>query len=301
MGGEVFGGLQAALLESSALALAEQRAAAGWPPHHAPDYAHGHPASVYYEVPLGHPDAADPAPAGPHRRPHPTAGTQPVHHGGASVRSSGHGTIDSRASITGRSQAGWSSPPTHPVPPVVHVDSRDYGTGGTSSTPSVAGTTVSSSTRPTSSTGGRPLPSISEATVAPPPALTATDISRIVVETLAASASAAPSPAAATATKVPAPHSSFKFPIFDGTEDKYVAFSRSVTQSLEMPCFDPGSDALVTTDANKTQSAQLRNCLYAALTKVAVARFDDRDDLKFKGFEMIAILREAYAPTGDDY
>ena len=99
---------------------------------------------------------------------------------------------------------------------------------------------------------------------------------------------------------MPAPHSSFKFPIFDGTEDKYVAFSRSVTQSLEMPCFDPGSDALVTTDANKTQSAQLRNCLYAALTKAAVARFDDRDDLKFKGFEMVSILREAYAPTGDD-
>merc|ERR1712194_494625 len=26
----------------------------------------------------------------------------------------------------GRSQAGWSLPPAHPVSPVVHVDSRDY-------------------------------------------------------------------------------------------------------------------------------------------------------------------------------
>ena len=60
---------------------------------------------------------------------------------------------------------------------------------------------------------------------------------------------------------MPAPHSSFKFPIFDGTKDKYVAFGRSVTQSLEMPCFDPGSNVLVTTDANKIQSVQLRNCL----------------------------------------
>ena len=42
-----------------------------------------------------------------------------------------------------------------------------------------------------------------------------------------------------------------------------------------MPYFNPGSNTLVTTDANKTQSAQLRNCLYAALTKAIVAWFDD--------------------------
>ena len=83
------------------------------------------------------------------------------------------------------------------------------------------------------------------------------DITCIVAETLAASAPAAP--AAATATKVPAPHNSFKFPNFNGTEDKWIAFSRSVSQFLEMPCFNPGSDTLVTTDANKTQSLQLRN------------------------------------------
>ena len=68
MGGKVFSGLQAALLESSALALAEERATVRWLSHHAPDYAHGDPAGGLYEVPLGHPDAAVPAPVGPHHR-----------------------------------------------------------------------------------------------------------------------------------------------------------------------------------------------------------------------------------------
>ena len=31
----------------------------------------------------------------------------------------------------------------------------------------------------------------------------------------------------------------------------------------------------------------------------AASHFDDRDDLKFWGFKMVAILREAYAPNGD--
>ena len=114
------------------------------------------------------------------------------------------------------------------------------------------------------------------------------DGARIFAESLAATAPTAPT--AVTATKVPAPYSSFKFPNFNDTEDKWVAFSRSVTQSLEMPCFAPGSDTLVTIDTNKAQSAQLRNCLYATLTKAAVAWFDNRDNLKFKGFKMIAIL-----------
>ena len=82
------------------------------------------------------------------------------------------------------------------------------------------------------------------------------DVARIVAETPAASPPAAP--AAVTATKVPTPQNSFKFPNFDGTDDKWVAFSRSVTKSLEMPCFNPGSDTHVTTDAKKTQNAQLQ-------------------------------------------
>ena len=67
-----------------------------------------------------------------------------------------------------------------------------------------------------------------------------------------------------------------------------------------MPCFAPGSDELVTTASNAVQSAQLRNALFAALSKSAASHFDDRNDLKFRGFEMVAILREAYAPAGDD-
>ena len=88
---------------------------------------------------------------------------------------------------------------------------------------------------------------------APPQELTALDVAHIVAEGIAAATSAT------ATTKVPAPHSSFNFLNFDDTEDKWVAFSRSVTQPLEMPCFTPGSDTLLTTNANKTQSAQLRN------------------------------------------
>ena len=67
-----------------------------------------------------------------------------------------------------------------------------------------------------------------------------------------------------------------------------------------MPCFVPGSDELVTTSANKTPSAQLRNCLYATLSKAAVAHFEACDNLNFQSFEMVAILRKAYDPTGND-
>ena len=96
------------------------------------------------------------------------------------------------------------------------------------------------------------------------------------------------------------PPSNFKFPPFDGTECKRVAFNRNVTQSLEMPCFAPGSDELVTTTSNAVQSAQLRNALFAALSKAAENHFDDRNNLKFRGIEMVAIIRESYAPTGDN-
>ena len=99
---------------------------------------------------------------------------------------------------------------------------------------------------------------------------------------------------------MPAFPSNFKFPPFDGTEDKWVAFNRKVTQSLEMPRFAPGSDELVTTASNTVQSAQLRNALFAALPKVAASHSDDRDDLKFRGFEMVGILRKAYALIGDN-
>ena len=82
--------------------------------------------------------------------------------------------------------------------------------------------------------------------------------------------------AAAVPPKVPASPSNFKFPPFDGTKGKWVAFNRIVTQSLEMPYFAPGSDELVTTASNAIQSAQLRNALFAVLSKAAASHFDDR-------------------------
>ena len=106
--------------------------------------------------------------------------------------------------------------------------------------------------------------------------------------------------AAAVPPKVPASPSSFKFPPFDSTEGKWVAFNGNATQSLEMPCFASGSDELVTTASNAVQSAQLHNVLFAVLSKAAASHFGDCDDLKFRGFEIVAILCEAYAPTNDD-
>ena len=169
---------------------------------------------------------------------------------------------------------------------------RGQGGSGASTPPSVAATTVSSSTGTRlPSASSFPLAPISEATASSPsPAgITASDIARLVAESVAA--------ATASPARVP---SSFKLPPFDGSDNKWVAFNRSLTQSLEMDCFAPGSDDLVTTPSNRVQSTQLRTALYAALSKAAAARFDDRDDLKGKGFEMVAILREAYAPTGED-
>ena len=221
------------------------------------------------------------------------------HHGGSEV----HGTPaptppprdqvgahpNDHSSVAGTFQpGGWPNTAPPPVPPVVHVGAQGQGGSGASTPPSGASTTVSSGTSTgLPSASGLPLASIAEGTGAG--GITASDVARLVTEAVAA-ANTAP-------TRVP---SSFKLPPFDGTDGKWVAFSRSLSQSLEMDCFAPGSDDLVTTPSNRVQSSQLRTALYAALSKAAAARFDDRDDLRGKGFEMVAILREAYAPTGED-
>ena len=101
--------MQAALLESSDLTSDEERATVGWLPHHTPDYARGDPASGFYEVPLGHPNAASSSPAGPHHGPHLAAPTPPVHHDGALVQSSSRGTVGEHTSIAGDTHAGWLS------------------------------------------------------------------------------------------------------------------------------------------------------------------------------------------------
>ena len=118
------------------------------------------------------------------------------------------------------------------------------------------------------------------------------EIARLVAEGIAATA--------VVPLKVPAPLSNFKFnfPPLDGiTKGKWVAFNRNVTQSLEMPCFALGSDDLVTIASNGIQRVQIRNVLLAAFSKAVANHFDDRGDLKFRGFEMVAILRKAYVPT----
>ena len=177
----------------------------------------------------------------------------------------------SHASVAGALQpGGWPDTAPPPVPHVVHVDTRGQGGSGASTPPSVATTTVSSST-------GTRLPSASDFPLA---------------------------------SHIPCrDHGLRHRPPYRGercgrnrigTDSKWVAFNRSLTQSLEMDCFTPGSDDLVTTPSNRVQSTQLRTALYAALSKAAAARFDSRDKLRGKGFEMVAILREAYAPTGED-
>ena len=109
---------------------------------------------------------------------------------------------------------------------------------GPSTPPSVAATTVSSSTGTRlPSAGSFPLPPISEATTSSPsPAgFTASDIVRLVADSVAA--------ATALPARVP---SSFKLLPFNGSDGKWVAFNSSLTQPLEMDCFAPGSDDLVT-------------------------------------------------------
>ena len=145
---------------------------------------------------------------------------------------------------------------------------------------------------------GAATPSLVSSGVSPDPALTAADVARLVAKGVAAAAATTD----AAPAKVPAPsHTSFKFPNFDGSLSQFTAHNRAVTQSLEMPCFDPSpSGELVTTALNAVESAQLRNCLHPSLKGAAAAHFTNRNDLIKKGFEMVAILRDAYAPIGRD-
>ena len=69
--------------------------------------------------------------------------------------------------------------------------------------------------------------------------------------------------------------------------------------ATEQKAFSPGGPGLVTNAANRTASSQLRSALLDALTGNAAVRFDNRDNLLGKGFEIINILHEAYAPTGE--
>ena len=56
---------------------------------------------------------------------------------------------------------------------------------------------------------------------------------------------------------------------------------------------------MVTTLTNKIQYRQLRLAIIVALTGDAATRFDTCTKLVDKGFEMVAIIQEAHAPTGN--
>ena len=84
---------------------------------------------------------------------------------------------------------GWPNTAPPPVPPVVHLDMQGQGGSGASTPPSVATTTVSSSTGTRlPSAGSFPLPPISEATASSPSptGFTASDIVRLVADSVAA-------------------------------------------------------------------------------------------------------------------
>ena len=104
---------------------------------------------------------------------------------------------------------------------------------------------------------------------------------------------------AAAAAKTPSPPHAFKLVPFSGKADTWLAFHRSLAAAMERPPFSPGGAALITTSANLTASSQLRAIILEALSGDAAARFDNRPHLFGKGFEMVSILREAYAPTGE--
>ena len=59
----------------------------------------------------------------------------------------------------------------------------------------------------------------------------------------------------------------------------------------------PGGDHLITTPANQAASSRVRTMLLLALTDSAAHRFDFNPKFAKQGFEMVAELRKAHAPT----
>ena len=65
-----------------------------------------------------------------------------------------------------------------------------------------------------------------------------------------------------------------------------------------MPPFTPGTADIKTTVANAVQSSQICTAINTAIFGDAATHFNYRNNLVDKVFEMLSILRNAYAPTG---
>ena len=101
------------------------------------------------------------------------------------------------------------------------------------------------------------------------------------------------------ATNTPTPPQGFKSISFAGKATTWIDFNHYLSSALEMPAFSPGGTASITMDANQTASRQLRLLILQTLTGDAASHFDERPDLIYKGFEMVTILRDAHALSGN--
>ena len=129
----------------------------------------------------------------------------------------------------------------------------------------------------------------------PSPILTTYDITRIVNERVNAVL------AAATSTvPVRAPPHSFKLKTFSGASKDWLDYDCSLTYATEIPPFALGTVDLKTTAANTTQISQLRTAIKTAISGDSAAHFNSRTDLVGQGFEIVSILRAAYATNGDE-
>ena len=105
----------------------------------------------------------------------------------------------------------------------------------------------------------------------------------------------------AAAPKCPgaSPHYRIK-PVFSGTRSAFLDYNHHLIQAMELASFDPGPGGLSTTESNSTQSRNLRHLILESVTGDAAGMFDNRPDLKGKGFEMVALLRGKFSPRGED-
>ena len=69
---------------------------------------------------------------------------------------------------------------------------------------------------------------------------------------------------------------------------------------MELASFDPGPGGLSTTESNSPQSRSLSHLILESVTGDAAGMFDNRPDLKGKGFKMVALLRGKHRPRGED-
>ena len=111
------------------------------------------------------------------------------------------------------------------------------------------------------------------------PILTADDITCIVNERVNAGLAVATS-----AVPIWAPPHSFKLKMFSVTSKECLDYNHSLTYTMEIPPFAPGTANLKTSAANAVQSSQLRTAINTAISVDAAAHFDSHDELFGEGF-----------------